>query len=186
MAGKTGFGSKVLEAIQDIVGRGGGSDNVFGIYLTEAGLGMLFQLPAGEIIEDFLPPFAPDIYAGVIKLKCHVDITGADTGFHCGVEYGAPRWLAAVWKDIDGVAKKVFGAVKETSEEAVASAKEAADKVGRTITHAAGAVATWTKKTARKTGDVIKHVFAGEPRRRRFILRRRRRFLHRRRRRWRL
>jgi len=175
VAGKTGFGSRVLDAINDLVSKGGDSSNEFGMYLTETAFATLFNFPAGDIIRDFLPPFVPTNFLGIIKLKCHVDFSGSDTGFACGVDYGEPRWLAAVWKSIDGVAKKVFGAIKSTADDAFSDARAEADKAGAVITHAAGAVATWTKTTAHKVATVVQTAVEGNRRRRRFFLRRRRR-----------
>lgn len=184
VAGKSGFGSKLLEAIKDIAGSGGGgSSNAFGMYLTEASFGILFEFPASDAIQEFLPPFVPEGFAGTLKLRCHVDISGSDPDFKCGMDYGGARWLAAVWKDINKVVTKIYGAVKNTADEAVADARTTADKTGKTITGAAGAVANFARKTGDATASVVRKVFDSGRRRRRFLLRRRRRNNGRRRRR---
>jgi len=195
IVGKSGFGDKVLDCIKSIASNPDASgSHQFGLYLTEAAFGLLFEFPPGDIISSFLPPFIPfpSGALGTIKIKCHHDIVGKSVG--CGVNYGEPKWIAAIWKDIDGVVQKVYGDVKNTFDDATADAARVATTVGNdvvvvakkvvnTVEHTVVPVVHQVVHVVKKDANTVNHAFTGGRRRRRFTFRRRRRGGRRRRRR---
>merc|ERR1711998_755216 len=86
----------------------------FGVFIDDSlSFGIMFKIPTGE----FFPFPCP---LGTMDIQCTAHSSSGHYGVVCGVDYEAPAWAAAVYKE----GKLVIGEVKRSMSDAVSDMKE--------------------------------------------------------------
>ena len=94
----------------------------FGFFLNEAEFGIMFQgIPVGSLFPELGP-----IPLGKISMQCQFHFKHG--GATCGVDYGVPKWAAAIGKKVGKELQLVVGGIQDKLDDAIgdlaAGAKE--------------------------------------------------------------
>jgi len=116
IAGNDNVAENAVKAVTKVLGTPDGKQ-AFGFYASETSMGIMMTFPVGSLFG-----FLGVIPMGTMSMECqfHYDHGGAT----CGLDYGEPKWAAAVWKD----AQMVIGPILASSDEAIESLKAGATK----------------------------------------------------------